>query len=273
MWALGKLLSDLSYVLLPPICGVCGERLEPDDEAVCGACRNQFQEMGRSVCPFCGSATRSPSARPSAPRRCEHCPRPVAHFQSARAAYRYDTRMAEAVQAFKYNQRYELGRALARAMFMAFVRLAEGDGEGEERDRHQSLSLLPVSDFQPDPTALRRRLDFIVPVPMHFTRRWKRGYNHAEVLAQEFATLAHLSCRPELLTRVRRTPRQALLPPDQRATNVLGAFAAEHPDTVAGRRIGLFDDVLTSGSTVNECARTLKLAGAAEVHVLALSRA
>ncbi|HPS03449.1 MAG TPA: ComF family protein, partial [Candidatus Sumerlaeota bacterium] len=109
--------------------------------------------------------------------------------------------------------------------------------------------------------------------PMHFTRRWKRGYNHAEVLAQEFAILAHLPCRPELLTRVRRTPRQALLPPDQRATNVLGAFAAEHPDTVAGRRIGLFDDVLTSGSTVNECARTLKLAGAAEVHVLALSRA
>ncbi len=156
-------------------------------------------------------------------------------------------------------------------MFMAFVRLAEGDGEGREGNR-QPLSL-PVSDPQADPTALRRRLDFIVPVPMHFTRRWKRGYNHAEVLAQEFAILAHLPCRPELLTRVRRTPRQALLPPDQRATNVLGAFAAEHPDTVAGRRIGLFDDVLTSGSTVNECARTLKLAGAAEVHVLALSRA
>ncbi len=262
MLALGKLLSDLSYVLLPPICGVCGERLEPDDEAVCGACRSHFQEMGRSVCPFCGSAVRQPSTR-----RCERCPRPVAHFQSARAAYRYDSRMAEAIQAFKYNQRYELGRALARAMFMAFVRLADGDGDAGR------AAALPTSDPQSDPTALRQRLDLIVPVPMHFTRRWKRGYNHAEVLAQEFAALAHLSCRPELLTRVRRTPRQALIPPDQRATNVLGAFSAEHPDAVAGQRIGLFDDVLTSGSTVNECARTLHLAGAAEVHVLTLSRA
>ncbi len=262
MPSLGKLLSALSYVLLPPICGVCGERLEPEEEAVCGVCRSRFQEMGRSICSFCGSAVRQPSTR-----RCEQCPRPEAYFQSARAAYRYDTQMAEAIQAFKYNQRYELGRALARAMFMVLVRLAE-DERGAD-----STPLASSDDSQPDPTALRRRVDMIVPVPMHFTRRWKRGYNHAEVLAQEFTALAHLPCRPELLTRIRRTPRQALIPPDQRATNVLGAFAVEYPDLVAGRSIGLFDDVLTSCSTVNECARTLRLAGASAVHVIALSRA
>jgi predicted amidophosphoribosyltransferase len=78
MPSLGKLLSALSYVLLPPICGVCGERLEPEEEAVCGVCRSRFQEMGRSICSFCGSAVRQPSTR-----RCEQCPRPEAYFQSA----------------------------------------------------------------------------------------------------------------------------------------------------------------------------------------------
>ena len=115
--------------------------------------------------------------------------------------------------------------------------------------------------------------DVLIAVPMHFLRRIHRGYNHSEILAEEYGKLAGVPANPKLLARIRRTPRQSLLPPERRARNVLGAFEATDPGRVRGLAIGLVDDVLTSGHTVNECARILAAAGAARVEVIALARA
>ena len=149
------------------------------------------------------------------------------------------------MQVFKYNQRFELGSMLGRSMFAIL-----------ERD-HPHLP--PI--------------DLLIPVPMHYLRRLHRGYNHAAVLAEQYGKLKGVPLLPAGLVRIRNTPRQALLPPEKRSQNVLGAFEAPYPQRLQGLHIGLVDDVLTSCHTVNECARILKASGAASVRVLALARA
>lgn len=272
-----KAALSIINVLAPPICAVCSDVLRPEDQTLCKHCRSSFKTLMRPLCPTCGAPMKKPG-----PGKCPRCPK-TTHFQHARAAFRYDGALADAIQSLKYSQHFELGRTLAHAMFMALVKLEEDalpfDSDLRDHD---------------DPTGLGKRLDVVVPVPMHFTRRWKRGYNHAEILCTEFAKLANIPCDPNLLVRSRRTPQQARLShhpttkarpnaserqKNQKATqslreaNVRGAFESPHPNQVQNLRIGLFDDVLTSGSTINECARTLREAGAKEVWALALARA
>jgi ComF family protein len=114
--------------------------------------------------------------------------------------------------------------------------------------------------------------DLVVPVPLHWRRRWQRGYNQSEALARPLAARLGLSCRPWCLRRIRHTPQQ----PSQRAAgrleNVRGAFRARG-GVLAGRTILLVDDVLTTGSTASEAARALRQAGARRVVVAVLARA
>lgn len=228
-------------LFFPPICSICGVRLGLNDETICADCRSSFELVGNLVCPVCSH----PIDRP-VKKRCPNCPTPPAHFQSARSAYLYRGQMAEAVKAFKYSHCHELGLVLARAMFVALLRRMEDE---------------PLE------------LDLLLPVPMHYMRRLKRGYNHAGVLALEYGKLAGVHCSERLLHRIRYTPRQALLPAEERLSNVQGAFEVSGSNAIRGLRVGLIDDVLTSGCTVNECARTLIESGAAEVHILTLARA
>lgn len=256
--ALASLLRAAADVLVPAACSACGDPLAPDDEALCTPCRRGFQEVGIAVCPRCGNRI-TDLARASG--RCRHCPPEPVYFATACAAFHYRTSMRQAIHRFKYEHHHELGRPLAQAMFAAFLRREDWWGRAH------------TESIESDPSGLSDHLDVLVPVPMHYTRRWRRGYNHADVLAREFCRLARLAYADDLLARIRRTPRQALLPEDKRAANVRGAFEAPPGDRLHGLRVGLFDDVLTSCSTVNECARTLCAAGALEVHVLSLARA
>jgi competence protein ComFC len=153
--------------------------------------------------------------------------------------------MPEVFYAFKYHNHPELAEPLAREMFA----ILHSTG------------------------ALDDGVDVIAPVPLHTWRRLARGYNQSHLLGREVARLARIAYSPDLLVRVRHTPRQALLPPERRVRNVQGAFEVASRDEVRGRRIGLLDDMLTSGSTVNECARMLAQAGAISIRVLALARA
>ncbi|MEZ5402582.1 MAG: ComF family protein [Bryobacteraceae bacterium] len=116
-----------------------------------------------------------------------------------------------------------------------------------------------------------RRFDVIVPVPMHWRRRWMRGFNQAELLAAEVARRTGMPVA-KILSRESR-PVQAGLSSAERRRNAAGAFAARRLDAVAGSRVLLVDDVLTTGSTVAACARVLKRAGAVRVSVLTLARA
>ena len=115
--------------------------------------------------------------------------------------------------------------------------------------------------------------DVVVPMPMHWTRRVWRGVNSPSVLAQTLARRLRLPCAPHLLRMRRRTRPQTGLTGPKRLANVRGAFRAPpHPD-LAGSRVLLIDDVMTTGATAGEATRALRKAGVAEVVVAVLARA
>lgn len=115
--------------------------------------------------------------------------------------------------------------------------------------------------------------DVVVPVPMHWTRKTWRGVNSAEAIAGRLAVRLRLPLRSNLLKRCRRTAPQASVPHSRRRANVRGAFRARAHKDLPGARVLLVDDIMTSGATVNEAARTLSAAGARFVAVAVLARA
>jgi ComF family protein len=114
--------------------------------------------------------------------------------------------------------------------------------------------------------------DCVTPVPLHWRRRWQRGFNQADLLARWVASRTGIP-RTRLLRRLRFTASQSSLSNTRRQRNVSAAFACRRPDQAAGRKILLIDDVMTTGSTAAACARALKRAGAARVALLTLARA
>lgn len=131
-----------------------------------------------------------------------------------------------------------------------------------------TLGLLVNSAFQG--SRFYNDIDLLAPVPLHWTRRLRRGYNQSHLLAKQ---LTHPTARiiPDLV-RIRRTKTQpAAFTQAARAKNVKGAFAVRSDHRFTGRRICLVDDIKTSGATLNECAKTLKEAGATKVYALVLA--
>jgi ComF family protein len=113
--------------------------------------------------------------------------------------------------------------------------------------------------------------DVIVPVPLHWMRRWTRGYNQSEALAYALAARLGLPCRPSWLRRSQNTPSQVQQTPAVRRENLRGAFLARRRPELAGKAVLLVDDVLTTGSTASEAARALRSGGAARVVIAVLA--
>jgi ComF family protein len=188
-------------------------------------------------------------AAPEAGRRCRLCPPDKASWRGAVSASGYGPAAAACIYAFKYGRRREAGEAMARMM-----------------RRELGEALRPLRD----------RLTMVAPVPIHWRRRFWRGFNQSDLLAEAMAEELGLPCRLELLRRVRYTPRQALLPRERRADNVRGAFALSDnvsAGELSGLGVLLVDDVVTTGSTIDACARALLDAGAREAWVACFARA
>jgi ComF family protein len=149
----------------------------------------------------------------------------------------------------------------------AILRLKQHTGEGlaeligelwAERDRERLCSLA---------------VDAVVPVPLHWWRRWRRGYNQAAAIARSLAQQLQIRCFPSALRRRRNTPDQPSQSPAGRRDNVRGAFVVRRRAGLHARTILLVDDVMTTGATAHEAARALRSAGAARVFVAGLARA
>jgi ComF family protein len=115
------------------------------------------------------------------------------------------------------------------------------------------------------------RPDVIIPVALHWRRRWRRGHNQSEALAVALAGKLGSPCRPRWLRRVKNTPQQTLQSPAGRRENVQDAFRARPRSGLRGKTVILVDDVLTTGSTCNEAARALRAAGAGRILVAVLA--
>jgi len=234
--------------LLPPRCLACAA-LVLDDGALCAECFRAVTPIGAPLCHRCGlpflhEGEGEPMPGASADQlHCAACLAEPPAYGQARAAWIYDAGSKRLVLPFKYGDRTELAAPLARQMAQA----------GRE---------------------LLAEAELLLPVPLHRRRLLGRRYNQAALLAARLARLARKPWAPDLLRRARRTPPLARLGAAERLAVLEGAFALARgaPGRIAGRRMLLVDDVLTSGATVSACARLLLEAGAARVDVLAAAR-
>jgi len=206
---------------------------------VCPACLEPPQAPeAEFLCAVCG--TPFSSSFPLDERgRCRLCRAGANAFDAVCAAGFYEGRLRDLIHLFKYGGVETLAEPLGRMAMLAYPR--------------------------------RERVDLVVPMPMHWWRRWRRGFNQAGLLAREVGKRTGLPVMP-VVRRSRRTSPQAGLSRKARRQNVRGAFRVRRPDAVQGKRVLLVDDVFTTGSTANACARALKDAGAAWVGVLVLAR-
>jgi ComF family protein len=175
---------------------------------------------------------------------CEDCIESASSFTMARAAGKYETVFMDVIHRFKYQGKIFIGEALGK--FMAGL-----DYTG-----------LEISD---------RTL--IIPIPLHRKRLRERGFNQSVILAREISRHYAVPMKFGLLKRKIHTEPQINLGKDDRVRNVKGAFEVVSPEVIEGAKILLIDDVYTTGSTVNECAKVLRKNGAADVVVLTLARA
>lgn len=247
-WALSDRLDWLIDWLYPPRCRGCAEAFDGrDSEYFCPRCRNRIQRVEHPMCSLCGLPFPDASGEDHV---CGPCLARAPRFTRAWAWAVYPREEAEehplrqAVQKFKYGRKVSLGKPLGRLM-------ARG-----------------CRDFLRDCDA-----ELIFPVPLHPRRlRW-RGFNQALLLGRQLSRAYGIPVDPFTLLRIKQTPPQTQLSQEERRRNVRGAFALAPDRSVDGKRILLVDDVYTSGATVDECSRTLRRAGAAQVYVLTLARA
>jgi len=169
---------------------------------------------------------------------CGRCLAKPPYYDATLAAYNYDFPLDKLVQSFKYGHRLALGTYFGRQL----AALAENI-----------------------------KADLIIPLPLHALRLRERGFNQALELARPVGQALHLPIDSSSCRRTRNTPAQAKLAWRERGKNIRGAFHCATDFT--GQGIILLDDVMTTGASLDECARTLKLHGAAEVTVLVVARA
>jgi ComF family protein len=224
---------------LPPLCPSCREPLS-EGLGLCAPCWSKLSLIEPPYCarlgiPFVydpGSNLLSMEAIANPPA-----------YNRARAAVRYDDVARALVHGFKYSDRLDLAPMMARWM-------ARAGGE------------------------LLAEAEALIPVPLHWRRQWSRRFNQSAVLAAQISTVSGVTVVRRGLKRVRATSQQVGRSKAERAENVQGAFRVpdESKADIYGRRLILVDDVLTSGATIDSCARALLRAGAANIDVLVFAR-
>jgi len=231
------ILNAILDIFFPPVCPLCEKAVVV--ESFCAACEEAFEasRIKGPVCRVCGCPF---AAAGGQAHTCGQCLKEPPPFVQALSACIYEGAVLAAVSVLKFNARVTLAAGLgavaaAAARFDAPVQL-------------------------------------VVPVPLHVARLRQRGFNQSLLLAREVAAALSLPVDYKALRRVRETASQTGLKAADRRINVKGAFAVARPEKLKGKYVLLVDDVMTTGSTVRECAAVLNSAGAA-VSVLTLARA
>lgn len=232
----GRVLLDLA---LPPTCIAC-KAIVGTPGSLCAACWRDLRLIERPYCerlgtpfPFEDGATRLSVEAVTDPPA----------FDRARAATLFGPVSQDLVHGLKYADRMDLALPMARLMARA------------------GADLLVDADL-------------ILPVPLHGLRLWRRRFNQAALLARHVSRLSGVPVRTDVLRRVRATPSQVSLSREERRANVAGAFDVPPPlrAAVEGRHLLLVDDVMTTGATLESCARVLRRRGAAAIDVLTFAR-
>ena len=233
-------LLALSSLFYPASCVVCSGNVAWR-EYLCADCRARAP---RIAAPFCAKCSEPFSGAITQTFSCANCEHRTLHFDCAVAAYRSRGLVRKLVHEFKYGHQRHLRHPLAEWL----------------------------RETMNDSRLRGRRFDLIVPVPLHPARERERGFNQATLLAELLARqVAVPLCA--VLERIRYTTTQTAYDRAERMENLHDAFRLRKNMNVRELRVLLIDDVLTTGSTLSECARVLKEAGAIAVHAATAARA
>lgn len=223
-------LARLAATVLPARCLLCG--MDGIATGLCADCADELPLI-QHPCPLCALPLATTDAL-----ACGACLTSPPPWRRCVSAMLYAAPADKLVAGLKYHSQLAVARSLAQLL---------------------------ARQIGAEPG-----IDLIVPVPLHWRRRWQRGFNQADVIASELARALNIPFNPRALRRTLATPAQQTLPAAQRKRNLRNAFTVTID--VADRRIALVDDVVTTGSTATEITRLLLKAGAASVEVWCLAR-
>lgn len=244
--------AALFATLFPSDCRLCGAPLINISRLpVCEQCLAAVRPISGGLCSICGERMVSPyafSEEEGAPV-CGLCRRLAPPYEKATAYGSYDSGLRELIHLLKYDGVRPAANVLGRMLADA------------------------ITDLQPFFAGGRI---LVVPVPLHRRKLRQRGFNQSELIARAALKLKadpdHFQLQGSLLERRRETHSQIGLSSHQRRQNMRGAFAVVKPEEVKGRTVLLVDDVFTTGTTLSECARVLRRAGASKVYAATVAR-
>lgn len=219
--------------LLPASCRLCGAEGQHGRE-LCSGCEHDLP-WNTTPCRRCGMALAKAAGDKTV---CGRCLRRPPAFHSVVAPFIYTAPLDRLIHAFKFRGDLAAGRLLSELL---------------------------------QPAVATRQVDLVLPVPLHPVRIRRRGFNQALELARHLRRHLGIPLAPDLLVRSRDTPSQHELPAKARRANIRGAFQIRHP--LPATRVAVIDDVLTTGHTAGEIARTLRRAGAEHVEIWVVARA
>ncbi len=238
MFLLRELAQTITDLVYPHFCVICQTGL--DQDWLCAHCRATAERIQP---PFCQICSRPFSGEIEDPFRCPNCEDRAFAFDCAVSAYLARGAVRELIHRLKYSGQFHLRNILADWLWSAFS----------------------------DRRITQETFDAIVPVPLHPVRIRERGYDQVSALGEIVARRAGkplLKC----LRRMRYTQTQTILDRDNRVRNLHNAFDLGKSTAVLGKRVLLLDDVLTTGTTLHECAKVLLSGGAASVRAVTVAR-
>lgn len=241
-----KILSAIADFIWPRVCAVagCNGVCDRPGRYICSNCLAALPYYSAPLsCSICGRSFDGAVSSSCAKVVCPDCSEKKPAFDMARSALFYQGSVPNLIEDFKYRK----GTWLAED----FSDIAEG----------AILSLIPW-----------REIDVVVPVPLHRERFNERGYNQSGLLAESLGARLQRRFDGTSFVRSRDTEHQARLSGAGRRKNLRGAFTVCAPEMLRSRKILLVDDVMTTGSTLDECAATLKKSGASKVWCFTLAR-
>ncbi|MBQ8436571.1 MAG: ComF family protein [Alphaproteobacteria bacterium] len=236
-----RLLSSVLNAFLPPRCIKCGKILAGTEDGLCPECFNEINFISRPYCEKCG---RPLDEKPSGSMvYCASCLQELKpHFRYSRSAFRYDDKSKNMILSFKFLDKTENAKVLGDWMYNAGKDIWNSGAE------------------------------VLVPVPLHYTRLLKRRYNQSALLCNQLSKRSGLPVEYTAIQRHIKTRPQVEFSGAARIKNVRNAFQIKSPEKIRGKHVVLVDDVMTTGSTLKECALALHKAGAASVDALTIAR-